>query len=285
MNMDKQIENQEKSLRRKGKKRISPIALSLLAIVGFVATMSVAADHWMKNSIKVTSIVTGTRLLSVKDILRSARVPDTTVLADIDLMAVKNRIESNPVVEEAILRRNPPSTLEIEIRERTPVALLINVGEHDCLVDKDGYILPSVSSVPLHALPVITGAHGLAYVTPGKHVQNRRLLQVLDVLRRVQEADPDALHLFSEASLDGRTDVTLYTLEAGVPVILDPAGDMRRIMKIFRSYWENVALQHDVRDLEYIDLRFRDQAVVRWIPGAGPVPRGAVIDTTAILPD
>ncbi len=269
------------------RRRISPVGLSLLAIVGFVTSLSLAANHWMSNAVKVTAVVTGTHLLSPEEILRRARVPDTTVLADIDLMAVKKRIEANPVVREAILRRNPPSTLEIEIHERAPIAVVLNVGGRDWLIDEDGYLLPSVASVPMHALPVITGAQGIGGFAAGVRVKNTRLRQVLDVLRRARLDDPETLHLFSEASLDGKTDVILFTLEAGVPVLVDPTADVARAMRVFRAYWQNLALQHDVRGLEYVDLRFKDQVVVRWTPGQGPAPRPVAntIDTTNIQKD
>lgn len=286
MSSQKNIESAAETRRSRGRKgRLSPVATSLLAIIAFVASLSLAADHWMNNTVKVRAEVTGTKLMSVAEILRLARVPDTSVLADIDLMSVKRRIEANPVVREAVLRRNPPSTLEIEIRERTPIAVLLNVGARDWLIDADGYILPSVPSVSIDALPVLTGATNLQRVAPGQHLKNRRLLQVLRLLQQMHDADAEILHLFSEASLDGRNDVTLYTLEAGVPVLVDPSARITDVIKIFRAYWEDVAMQHDVRGLEYIDLRFKEQVVVRWVPGAGPAPRSTVIDTTAILPD
>lgn len=261
------------------------MVLSLVVVVAVIASLAVLADGWRKHASKLSISVTGTSLLSASEILRLAAIPDTAVLADIDLMAIRQRIEKNPVVREALLRRNPPATLEIEIRERLPIALLVNVRAKDWLIDEDGYILPGAPDGSVHAVPIMTLDQTLADAAPGTQVRNPRVRQALRLLRLARAADSVFLNLFSEISVTGGNDIVLYTLEAGVPVIFGAATDIEQKIMAFRAYWENVAATHDVSGLEYIDLRFSDQVVVRWMNSAEAPAQPTVPDPTEIFPD
>ncbi|MBL0173733.1 MAG: cell division protein FtsQ/DivIB [Ignavibacteria bacterium] len=246
------------------RRRSISVGVSLFLVVVSIATLAVLADEWRKHAVKVDVQVTGTALLSVSEILALAAVPDTMTLADIDLMAVRQRIEKNPVVREALVRRNPPARLEIEIRERMPIALLLNLRAKDWLIDEDGFILPTVPDAAVQTVPVMTVGQGLGDALPGRQLRNPRVREALQVLRAARSLDPSFFNLFSEVAVDAGRDIVLYTLDAGVPVIFGRATDAERKFKAFRAYWENVAVQHALSELEYIDLRYSDQVVARW---------------------
>ena len=265
--------------------RSASMGISLFLVVAAIASLAVVADGWRKHASKLAISVTGTSLLSTSEILRLAAISDTAVLSDIDLMAIRQRIEKNPVVREALLRRNPPSTLEIEIHERLPIALLVNVRSKDWLIDEDGYILPGAPDGTVHAVPIMTLDHALADATPGKQIRQQRVQEALRVLRLAKAVDSVFLNCFSEISVTAGNDIVLYTLEAGVPVIFGGATNIEQKIMAFRAYWENVAMAHDVSGLEYIDLRFSDQVVVRWRNSAEAPAQPAAIDTTGMFPD
>ena len=270
---------------RRGMLHSKSIAISLCIVVATIASLAVVADGWRKHASRLSISVTGTSLLSASEILRLAAIPDTAVLADIDLMAIRQRIEKNQVVREALLRRNPPATLEIEIRERLPIALLVNVRGKDWLIDEDGYILPGAPDGAVHAVPIMTLDQTLAEASPGTQVRNPKVRQALRLLRLARVADSVFLNLFSEISVTNGNDIVLYTLEAGVPVIFGATTDIEQKIMAFRAYWENVAAAHDVSGLEYIDLRFSDQVVVRWMNTAEAPAQPTMPDPTGMLPD
>jgi cell division septal protein FtsQ len=176
--------------------------------------------------------------------------------------------------------RDPPRTLRVEVVERTPIAMLINVQSCDWLLDEDGVVLPAAQGITVHDLPVITGVGDVATaLTPGVRIVHRRVLQGLQALKAIRSIDPRLLHLFSEISLEHARDLVLYTMEGGVPVILGSPERLSEKMQAFRTFWENVAMKYDPASLEYVDLRWKEQVVTRWRDAGSTPPGGSPVDS------
>jgi len=258
------------------------IGVSLLTAAGLIVLLGVAADYWRSNSTHVTVEVRGNSLVSVAEVLRAAAVPDTAVLADVPLMEIRRRVEGLHAVREAAVRRDPPSTLVIELREREPIAVLANVNAEDWLVDADGVLLPVAGKAQMLCLPLISGAASLKNAASGRRVEDSRLRQALGILAGLKKCGSDYLNLFSEISLEGKSDFLLYTLSGGVPVLLRGGHDIRRAAVSFKTWWEQVAVPRDIEELESVALRYRDQVVAKC---KGATTAAVTIDTTAILQD
>ena len=84
--------------------------------------------------------ISGQSHLSRSTLLRLAAVHERTNLFWFHGDVVERRLEANPWVAEATVSRSLPSTLRIEIRERKPVALVME-GEDFLLVAADGTVL------------------------------------------------------------------------------------------------------------------------------------------------
>jgi cell division protein FtsQ len=258
-------------------------AVAFLATVALVGSLAVLAGQWRRHAVGVTVAVRGAMHVQAKDVLRRAAVPDTAILADIDLLDVKRRVERLPLVREARVQRDPPSTLVIELVERQPAAILLNVQGTDWVLSDDSVFLPCVGTLSKDDLPAITGYNGA--VTPGGRVKDSRLLAALAVIRSARALGDDVLELFSEISIEQPRDILLYTTEDAVPIILGDAGDLDRKLRSFRSFWETIAVKTGTSDLEYVDLRFHNQVVVRWLDErySGTAPERP--DTTIVLSD
>ena len=257
--------------------RFRSASVAMFFVLSGIAAIAVIAAEWRESVVGVDLDVRGLAIVPAAQIREAAGISDTSVLASMDLMRVRETILKNPFIRDVQVTRDPPRTLKVEVTERTPLAMLINVQSRDWLLDEDGFVLPAsraaADALTAHDLPVITGADGqLRELKPGVRVVDRRVQKGLQALREIRAVDPKLLHFFSEISLGSERDLVLYTMEGGVPVILGAAARMAWKMRAFRSFWENVAMKYDPASLEYIDLRVKEQVVTRW-RDAGSAPR------------
>lgn len=248
-------------VRGRGRSRLSLVIGLLVALVG-LGSLAVLADQWRRSDAGVTVLVRGTQLVREDAVVAAAAVADSAVLADVDLMAVQRRIEKLPYVRSVVVRRDPPRTLVVEISEREPVALIVGDGPQEYMIDVDGIVLPCVQSTIEYDLPVISGA-AMGRLKPGQPARDARVRDAVDVLRTADSLGTGYNELFSEVNVSHARDLVLYTHDAGIPVLFGRPERAAQKLLSLRTYWETVAVHEDVREISYVDVRFREQVVVR----------------------
>jgi cell division protein FtsQ len=120
--------------------------------------------------------VVGVQLISPLQVEQAAAVPMDEPLARVDLGAVRSRVRGIPAVERVTVRRGWPSTLVVEVVERTPVAAVPATSGAFTLIDGTGVPYREVARKP-DGLPLVRTA------TPGTSDANTRsALKVLAAL-------------------------------------------------------------------------------------------------------
>jgi cell division septal protein FtsQ len=164
-------------------------------------------------------------------------------------------------VADAFLRRSLPSTVEVTVAEREPIAVG-RFGGGLYLIDGRGLVIDEFR--PAHArldLPIVDGLGGSprSTATPDEAragLAARLLLSFRgkpEVARRVSQVNVTDPH------------------NAGVILSGDPAvlyvGEDRFLPKVEAYLGLAAALREQVNDIDYVDLRFDDRIYVR--PGKG----------------
>lgn len=97
--------------------------------------------------------VTGTHRLTRAEVVGAAAVPLGTPLARLDAGAVRSRVAAVPQVQAVRIERHWPSTLKIDVTERTPRAAVAQ-GNGYALVDASGLTIATTPRRPA-ALPLL----------------------------------------------------------------------------------------------------------------------------------
>lgn len=123
------------------------------------ASISERVDQFMiMSGLGVDEIrVSGYRNAIVSDIFGALRLDEPTSLLRYNSDAARRRIEALSWVSRATVTRVLPSTVEVKITERTPIAVWLH-DESATLVDAEGRELARVAPSTLPALPRIAGA-------------------------------------------------------------------------------------------------------------------------------
>ena len=200
--------------------------------------------------------VRGAINLSREEVIRAAETPLGTHLLNIDTERARERIAALPKVKEARVLRQFPSTMVIEIVERTPVALVPY---------QDGFVRVSAEGVQIEHtkpegeldLPVLTGIP-LPVYEPGKALAGEGWAKLIAIAAALGDAvGPDV----SEIHVEESGDITMYTVD-GVKVILGDNIDglsarLASLPLVLQDVREN-SLQ-----VVHIDLRCEGRPAVR----------------------
>jgi cell division protein FtsQ len=229
----------------------------LLLAVGLV----VFANLW-KSNLKVKRVtIEGNRIVETAEITQLIKVPKNTQLQDVDLMAVRRDILSHHFIKDAVVERDLPATLKVTIKERVPLAI-INSTEI-LYLDEDGVVLPHSMSKQLFDLPVLTGMpEGLSLI-PGTMIKHPDIQEALQILAMSRLVNKELYHMISEVRLRNGGDIVLYAAEWGVPIIFGRGEIANKLVRL-ESFWNNVVRERGSDNLQYVDLRFDDQVIVRW---------------------
>jgi cell division protein FtsQ len=183
----------------------------------------------------------------------------------VDLEAWRRRLLASPWVRDAELRRLLPSTLEVTMSERAPIAIA-RLKNALYLVDEQGIVIDAYG--PQYAdldLPIVDGltvsplhsGAATSEVAPGTDEARAEL--AARVIRSLQ-SQPELSRRVSQVDVSDRYNVAL-TL-AGDPAVIHIGHE--RFLPRLQSYVElAAALRERVPDIEHVDLRFDDRIYVR----------------------
>lgn len=254
-------------------RRHRPWRARLRAVRMLVTLALLAALGWYGGLALMRS-----RLLQVKhvEVSGNERLSRGEVLALMDGLAGRNilavnleewrrRVRACPWVEDATLRLSFPSTVEVVVRERYPIAIG-RIGEELFLVDDRGAIIdefgPRYSDIDL---PILDGLDDV----PGREPElDERRAQLAAKLLADARTKPALARRISQVDVSDPDDAV---------VILD--GDTARVrlgdehfVKRLESYLELASkLREQVPEIDYVDLRFGERLFV----GSQALAKGA----------
>ena len=213
-------------------------------------------------------IVSGNDQLSESEVLALVSgLLGENILA-VNLETHRQHLMAAPWLRDGTLRRILPSTVEVRVTERRPIAVARFV-DRLYLVDKRGTVIdrhgPQFSEFDL---PIIDGLADpdtrAAVVDVDRMALATRLLEQL-------APHPEALDRISQIDVSDRYDAVVLLNDD--PARLHLGGE--RFLERLRFYAELVpALQARVADIDYVDLRFDPRVYVGPLGHAAPASAG-----------
>ena len=239
-------------------------AVGTLGLGGWAAAVVLPAAPFLAVD---EVVVHGNERLSEGEVLALLPGLRGAGILSVDIEDHRRRLSASPWLVDGVLRRRLPSTIEVFVTERRPIALA-RFGGRLFLLDASGAIVdgygPRFAGLDFPIVDGLTGGAGTAEVVdPRRLALTLRLLAdlsgepaVLGAVSQVDVADPaDAVVLLDD-------DVVLLHLGA------------ERFLARLRLYAELApVLREQVRDIDEVDLRFDPRVVVRSrTDGAEPAP-------------
>ena len=236
----------------------------------FTIAVVFAAPHawmWVKSHpyfVLGTVQVEGNLRIADADILHLADVQPGESMWDVSPNLVRTRLNAHPWIHRAMVRRDGPGRIVIEVRERKPIAI-VRFGQLH-YVDRRGHVLGELGAEDSRNLPMITGLEGdlrRAYAP----VALPRVAQLLRWCERRGSIDE-----LSEIHVDREDGVTMYPLENDVAVHL---GWGRWREKLSRSARVFEAWKGRIAQLAAVDVSLPETVIVRPREDVQPVQQPA----------
>lgn len=258
-------------LRRLGWRTLLSHAVGILCAAGLTgAAWKFGGSGWdtLREhpyfAIKEVKVRGAGELLEPGAVLRWLHLRDTMTSWDASPVRWRRRLEKHPMIARAEVRREFPGRYEITVREREPQAIVLL--DEPFYVDRAGNAFGPLG--PHHSLdyPVITGVRD--DMAPGyRRWLLRRGLHLARLCERI-----GCFGGVSEIHLDEKLGPVLYPITPAVRIVLGWGSWAEKIARAARALdqW-----QGREATLASVDLRFRDQVVVRPSdPGSAGVANG-----------
>jgi cell division protein FtsQ len=206
-------------------------------------------------------MIEGNRIVETGEIMQLIKIQKDAPIHNIDLMGVRKDVLSHYFIKDALVERDLPSTLRITVTERSPLAI-VN-GAELLYLDEEGVVLPHSISKQLFDLPFVTGIPAGVALRPGSTIHDPNVGEALAILTTLKLVSKELFHLVSEVRMRGDGDVVLYAAERGVPIIFGRGNVADKLVRL-ETFWNEVVREQGSEKLQYVDVRFDDQVVVRW---------------------
>ncbi|RMF80590.1 MAG: FtsQ-type POTRA domain-containing protein, partial [Nitrospirae bacterium] len=173
----------------------------------------------------------------------------------VDLAAVRRRLAADPWVAEAVVRRRLPDRIEARVVLRQAAAVAA-AGGRTWLLDREGAVITEARRAASPALVQIRlRPSQRAWVRRPEAM--RRCLRLAEAIRARGFPRPEEVRYLG---LDERGDPVIVATRGGIEILLGRGGYGEKLDRLARILPD---LAEQRRRVARIDLRFRDQAVVR----------------------
>jgi cell division protein FtsQ len=233
----------------------------VLVLIAIAICLVFGANAW-KSSLRINQIkIDGNRIVGANEILQLTQVQMNALLYKVDLTAIQRNVMSHHYIKDAVVERNLPNSIHIQVVERVPIAI-VNRPE-TMYLDENGMVLPRSISHRLFDLPMISGISASEPLALGSIIKQSDVIEALQLLATMKTMNRPMYHNISEVQVRNGGDIVVYSTECGVPIIFGRDEMPSKLVRL-ETFWNNVVRTRGTQSLQYIDLRYQDQIVVRW---------------------
>jgi cell division protein FtsQ len=216
--------------------------------------------------------VTGTRNISRDQVLDAFGQDISRNLLAIPLAERKAQLETIPWVEAATVMRLLPDGLRVNVRERTPVAV-VQLGSRIVLADRNGVLMDMPPGGAKYSFPVIVGMEEAEPLS--KRAASLRIY--LNLLQELDSGGANYSRGVDEVDLSDPEDVRILATDADGSVLLHLGSS--HFLERYKLYIAHLQeWRQQFQRLDSVDLRYNRQVVLNpdspapAAPAAKPAP-------------
>ena len=228
---------------------ILQLIIICLAFTGLSALCVTCYRTLLTSTIfNVTSVqVSGCEVLDPQTVIQQAQIPSGVNILSLDLDRVRQRATNHPWISGAMISREIPDRIRIEIVERKPLALV--KGRQFYLMDYGGVCFTTAAPGEFAGLPIITGFDP-ERLSPGCKLPRDFMVIIEDLHQESQLRLP--WKLISEISWRANKGISIFTVRGGIQIDLgrDKYGPkIVRLEKVLR-YLQAKGLDSQLRGID-----------------------------------
>ncbi|HUU50168.1 MAG TPA: FtsQ-type POTRA domain-containing protein [Nitrospinota bacterium] len=201
--------------------------------------------------------ILGTNFLSEKYIAELISVEPGMNIFKIDIEKISKVLGKEPWIKKVKIERKLPKTININIQERKPYAVLLSTEKY--LLDDAGFIIKKLDfKEETERYPLIKGVKKINY-NIGNRVSLERPLRGLAILKNLSNS---GLYNLRDIFIVDMSDMRRVSIKMtnGTRLNLDESNIEKEVSRLKTI---SKLLKKDKRRIEYVDLCFRKKVVVK----------------------
>ncbi len=205
--------------------------------------------------------VSGNEKVYRNEVLALAGIPMGKNIFQVNQQITQQAVEIHPMLKKAEIIRHLPDTLEIKVTERQSWAI-IPYKDVFLLIDDEGICIDKLNDLGNENVPIITMDRLPPRVNLGQAVNLRATVMIREVWKSLTPEDRPNISQFHYKNQD--KSLLIYTIQ-GTEVRF---GNLDRLKEKTKKFSEVLKMESDLQKegkdvLDYVDLRFKGQAVVK----------------------
>lgn len=242
--MAKASQGKKKSTKRRTR-RLSR-GMIFLILIAVIIGIFVYTPFFTLREIKLV----GAAYLTSDDIIKIGNIYMGEPLFQLETDEVTKRLQQDLRIEEVRVKRDLPFTLEVEIKERRPLATIVcDYGYLD--LDRNGKVLDSYKTLKVMPIPMITGALAKdLYI--GDDVDDKIVQKILFFLQQLSET---SLNKLSEVAVIDANYIVAYTNTAqAVQIRIGKLERLEEKARLTEDFLQDLEL--NPHKVEYVDFNY-----------------------------
>ena len=229
----------------------------MVAIIVSAFLWAKSTHHFDLSNIKLN----GYNYLQKEEVLQKVELPRYAELTEIDLVLIQENLEGHPYIKAARISRDFPSSLCIDIIERSPLAY-INHSPF-LLIDGDAVVLPTKNGNLEFDIPTLSGFNHASELYPvGETCLSQKVQEAVKFLNVVRREFPDLYEDISEFTINTMDEYVLCLSQYPTKVYLGAELSAWQI-QLLQQFNQTIAGIRSIHDYKYVDLRYKNQIVVK----------------------
>jgi cell division protein FtsQ len=244
----------------------------LLMLVAGISMLAWRASLWKEQVVVSRVVVSGTNLLSRKQIEGSLSRFAGRKLAEVRDEEIHRELASEPYIRQTRIGRELNGIIRVTITERQPLARTMFQGR-PVIVDSEGVLLPdSGVSARYHRLPLVFGIVGAAPAAGGAWRMSGSDERMLEGMIEAFAQAKYAGLMLREIHLSPGNESWFLVSGSPIRFIIGNDGNFKEKLKKFEIFWQKVIAKKGLDCYESVDLRFRERVFARDTEVEGPSP-------------
>lgn len=232
--------------------------LSVL-FVAFIVFLAILAKKYEPVYRVENLVIINNHIIPTEVLLEFIKVTDKESLEALSGEIILDRIEKYPYVKKVEGVFVDTITYKVIIEEVSPFYMVVtNLGRF--IVTRERKIIPEDTRLRILDLPVFNISKNLK--PEELNINNKILSTSFKSFENIYEIDRALFGIISEMNFDNQNKLSLYLSKPKGRIIA--GSELDRLRSLYLSeFWRVVILNSQI-DFEYIDLRFKDQIVVKY---------------------
>ncbi|MDX2128005.1 MAG: FtsQ-type POTRA domain-containing protein [Chloroherpetonaceae bacterium] len=244
-------------------------ALVSVLIVAFIASRLLLGESKFERL-----IVTGNQTVAEESIVKLTKKWRGMSLSEVSITAIADTLQSEPFIAKAIVSKELPDAIRVEIVEEIPVAMASVSGKW-VMISREGSLLPFASEAMKGSgkIPVLSGFQKIVKEEGKRKLDRTEVSDALFFLNELQKSE-FAKMVIAEINVANPKRIIALTNDGDTRFYISggaietPQGESEKltnereekrhqeVLVSFETFWKAVITKKGINAFEYVDLRY-----------------------------